>query len=147
MYESILISIKKKLGIAEDYPFFDVDIIMDINTVFMILYQMGVGPKEAPFEIEDADATWADFLQDAKDLIAVKSYIALKVKLMFDPPVSSAHMQAIQENIKELEWRLYSAESSDNFDPSKIEDIYNDMSSLTPSSRSRRTIIWTEDME
>ena len=147
MLESILISIKKKLGIAEDYEHFDADVIMDINTVFMILYQMGVGPKDAPFMIEDDGPTWEDFLGDAKDLQAVQTYIALKVKLMFDPPVSSAHMQAINDTIKELEWRLYSAESSANFDPDKIEDIYSDMSSLIPSHRSRRTIIWKEDIE
>jgi len=147
MYESILISIKKLLGIAEDYDHFDPDLIMHINTVFMILHQMGVGPKEAPFMIEDANATWDSFIGDAKDLQPVKTYIALKVRLVFDPPAASAHMQAITDTIKELEWRLYSAESSDNFDPDKIEEVYSDFSNGTNNRIHRRTIIWKENTE
>lgn len=146
MYESILISIKKLLGIAEDYDHFDPDLIMHINTVFMILHQMGVGPKEAPFMIEDEGAIWDDFIKDTKDLQPVKTYIALKVKLVFDPPTSSSHLQAINDTIKELEWRLYSAESSDNFDPDKIEEVYSDFPNAT-TRRSRRTIIWKENTE
>ena len=146
MYDSILISIKKLLGIAEDYEHFDADLIMHIKTVFMILHQMGVGPKEAPFVIEDDGPTWDDFIEDAKDLHPVKTYIALKVKLVFDPPTSSSHLQAINDTIKELEWRLYSAESSDNFDPDKIEEVYSDFPNAT-TRRSRRTIIWKEDTE
>ena len=146
MYESILISIKKLLGIAEDYDHFDPDLIMHINTVFMILHQMGVGPKEAPFMIEDKNAIWDDFIKDAKDLQPVKTYIVLKVRLVFDPPAASAHMQAITDTIKELEWRLYSAESSDNFDPDKIEEVYSDFPNAT-TRRTRRTIIWKEDTE
>ena len=127
MIESILISIKKLLGIDADYEHFDTDLIMHINTVFMILHQMGVGTAE-PFSIEDEGATWDQFLEDKKDLQAVKTYIALKVKLVFDPPTSSAHLQAINDTIKELEWRLYSASSSDNFDPKKVEELYASMS-------------------
>ena len=105
MSESILVSIKKLLGVAEEYDFFDADILMHINTAFMVLYQLGVGPSE-PFMIEDASATWSDFLGDSKDLAGVKTYIYLKVKLVFDPPQSSAAMEAIKQNIAELEWRL-----------------------------------------
>lgn len=143
MYDSILTSIKKLLGIAEDYHHFDSDLLMHINTVFMILYQMGVGPK-TPFSIEDDTATWNDFLEDKTDLAAVKNYIALKVRLAFDPPAASAHMQAITEAIKEYEWRLYSAESSENFDPDKIQELYGDMTDLrkTDDSRRRRTVEW-----
>ena len=72
MSESILTSIKKLIGIAEDYTFFDADVLMDINTVLMILYQMGVGPSE-PFMITDASATWSDFLADKTDLNSVKT--------------------------------------------------------------------------
>lgn len=147
MYESILISIKKLLGIAEDYDHFDPDLIMHINTVFMILYQMGVGPKEAPFMIEDANAIWDNFIKDAKDLQPVKTYIALKVKLVFDPPTSSSHLQAINDTIKELEWCLYSAESSDNFDPDKIEEVYSNFPNGINNRTHRRTIIWKEDTE
>ena len=105
MSDSILTSVKKMLGIAEDYTFFDADVLMHINMVFMVLYQLGVGPS-TPFSISDNSATWSDFLGDATDLEGVKTYIYLKAKLVFDPPQSSAAMEAIKENIKELEWRL-----------------------------------------
>lgn len=125
MYDSILISVKKLLGIAEDYTFFDPDIIMHINSVLMILHQMGVGPDD-PFTISDDTETWTDFCGSYKDIAAVKTYVALKVRLMFDPPAASAHAQAINDTIKELEWRLYSAESSDNMNPTKIKELYKD---------------------
>ena len=115
MSESILTSVKKLLGIAEDYTFFDADLLMDINTVLMILHQMGVGPEE-PMYISDASTVWADLFGEKTDIQAVKTYIALKVKLMFDPPQNSGHTNAINETIRELEWRLYSAPSSNNFD-------------------------------
>lgn len=105
MEESILISIKKLLGIAEDYDVFDTDIIMHINSVFMILNQLGVGPSEG-FSIEDEDAEWSEFIEDDKKLAAVKSYIHLKVKLLFDPPLGSAVLEAMKQTISELEWRL-----------------------------------------
>ncbi len=103
--ESILTSIKKLLGIAEEYKNFDADIIMHINTVFMTLNQLGVGPKEG-FRIEDDMATWNSYIVEDDNLDAVKSYIHLKVKLLFDPPLSSAVIEAIKQSINELEWRL-----------------------------------------
>lgn len=103
--ESILTSIKKLLGIPEEYNSFDPDIIMHINSVFMILNQLGVGP-ETCFTIEDDTATWADFLEDPTQLQMVKSYIGLKVRLLFDPPSSSTHMSAINQAVSEFEFRL-----------------------------------------
>lgn len=104
--ESILTSIKKLLGIAEDYVHFDPDIIMHINSVFMILNQLGIGPKNG-FSISDKNDTWDDYLQnDSTNFEAVKSYIHLKVKLIFDPPLSSSVMEAMKQIINELEWRL-----------------------------------------
>ena len=103
--ESILTSIKKLLGISEEYDHFDVDIIMHINTVLMILTQIGVGPEEG-FFIEDDSATWGDFISDNTKHQSVKSYVYLKVKLLFDPPLSSAVIEAINRSISELEWRL-----------------------------------------
>lgn len=103
--ESILTSTKKMLGIAEEYEHFDPDIIMHINTVFMILTQLGVGPEKG-FYIEDSTATWADFLGDPTKLQMVKSYMCLKVRLLFDPPSSSTHMNAITQAVNEFEWRL-----------------------------------------
>lgn len=103
--DSILTSIKKMLGIEKEYTHFDPDIIMHINTVFMTLQQIGVGPTEG-FSIEDETAIWDDFLDDVTQYQAVKTYIFLKVRLLFDPPTSSAVMQAYNESIKELEFRL-----------------------------------------
>lgn len=103
--DSILTSIKKMLGIAEEYTPFDIDIILHINSVFMILNQLGVGPSSG-FRIEDDSATWSDFTEDKLDVEAVKSYIYLKVRLLFDPPSSSAAMESINRLISELEWRL-----------------------------------------
>ena len=106
--ESILTSIKKLLGIEEDYEQFDADIIIHINTVFRLLKRMGVGPTTG-FKIEDSESTWSEFLDDdtEESLDDVKTYIYLKVKMIFDPPTNSAHMEAIKENIKELEWTLH----------------------------------------
>lgn len=103
--ESILTSVKKMLGIPEDYEHFDADIIMHINSVFMILTQLGVGPAEG-FIIMDEDATWNDFIQDNKKIQSVKSYMYLKVRLLFDPPLSSAVIDSMTRLINELEWRL-----------------------------------------
>lgn len=104
--DSILTSVKKLLGLTEEYTAFDVDLIIHINSVLMILRQMGVGPEEG-FSISDATATWSEFCQNKADIEAVKSYVALKVKLLFDPPQSSSTMEATKNLISELEWRLY----------------------------------------
>ena len=109
--ESILTSIKKLLGITEEYDQFDPDIIMHINSVFMILTQLGVGPAEG-FSIEDDTAVWTDFIQDVKKLESVKTYIYLKVKLAFDPPLSSVVIESMNRLINELEWRLNVAAES-----------------------------------
>ena len=103
--DSILTSIKKLLGISKEYTHFDNDIIMHINSVFFTLRQLGVGPTEG-FFIEDASTDWSEFLDDATNLEAVKSYTYLKVKLLFDPPLSSAAMEAVNRQIAEYEWRL-----------------------------------------
>ena len=102
--DSILTSIKKLLGITEEYEHFDPDIIMHINSAFMILNQLGVGPEEG-FFIKDKSSTWDEFLSGS-NLEAVKTYVYLKVKLMFDPPLSSTVIEAIKSQISELEWRL-----------------------------------------
>ena len=103
--ESILDSIKKLLGISDNYTQFDSDIIMHINTVFLNLTQLGVGP-ETGFYIEDNGAVWSDFIGDDVNLNAVKTYVYLKVKLLFDPPLSSAVIESTNRMISELEWRL-----------------------------------------
>ena len=103
--DSILTSIKKLLGITEEYENFDQDIITHINSAFMILNQLGVGPKSG-FSINDKSSTWDEFIPESSNLEAVKTYVHLKVKLMFDPPLSSTVIEAIKSQINELEWRL-----------------------------------------
>lgn len=108
--ESILTSIKKLLGISEDYTQFDDDIIMHINTTFLNLTQLGVGPSEG-FSIEDDSTYWEDFVdvESNAQLQAIKSYMYLKVKLLFDPPLSSSVIESTNRTIAELEWRLNAA--------------------------------------
>lgn len=103
--ESILTSIKKLLGIAEDYSQFDVDIIIHINSVFFILKQLGVGPAKG-FAIHSDEETWIDFLGESEDWESVKTYTYLKVKLLFDPPSSQSAADAIDRTAKEYEWRF-----------------------------------------
>ena len=104
--ESILTSIKKLLGIAEEYEHFDADIIMHINSVFMTLTQLGVGPSEG-FYITDDETVWSDFITDPNKLQAVKTYMYLKVRLVFDSAsLGSATLSAYERQIQELEWRL-----------------------------------------
>lgn len=120
--ESILTSIKKLLGISAEYEHFDPDIIMHINSVFMILTQMGVGPSEG-FTIEDEMSVWSEFTDSNVMIEAVKSYIYLKVRLLFDPPSSSAVIESINRQISELEWRLYIA--SDPIESEREEENQN----------------------
>lgn len=103
--ESILTSIKKLLGIAEDYTQFDVDLIIHINTALSILGQIGVG-DEKRYSVVDKSTTWDTLICYESKLDMVKTYVYLKVKLLFDPPQSSAVMEAINRTISELEWRI-----------------------------------------
>ena len=103
--ESILTSIKKMLGISEEYTHFDEDLIMHINSALAVLGQLGVGPSIG-FFIEDDTAVWSDFIPDLNRLQFIKTYVYEKVKLVFDPPSSSSALQALNESIKELEWRI-----------------------------------------
>jgi hypothetical protein len=103
---SILKSTKKILGIEADYTAFDLDVITHINSAFSTLTQLGIGPING-FMIEDDTATWGDFLGTSDlQLNNVKTYVYLKVRLVFDPPQTSFHLQAIKDQIQELEWRI-----------------------------------------
>ena len=106
--DSILTSVKKMLGIVEEYTHFDADLITHINSVFMIRAQLRVGPSEG-FCIEDDTATWDEFIQHKKEINSVKSYVRIKVRLLFDPPTSSSQIDNANKLINELEWRLNSA--------------------------------------
>lgn len=112
MTESILESIKKLLGIATTYTVFDQDLLIHINSVFMILRQIGVGPEEG-YKITGPLNVWSEFSNNDLFIESVKTYVYLKVRLYFDPPQNSSLMQAIQSQINELEWRLNVASTED----------------------------------
>lgn len=104
----ILDDIKKLLGIDKEYDVFDTDILIGINTTFSTLQQLGVGPRDS-FSIEDKSEKWSAFFNgvpESKNLGAVKTYIFMRVKLMFDPPTTSFALDAYKKQIEELEWRL-----------------------------------------
>lgn len=103
--DSILNTIKKILGMDADYNAFDTDIILAINTAFFTLWQLGVGPTEQPFVIHDESEVWSSVVPDEK-IEMYKSYIGLRVRLLFDPPSSSFLVDAINAQIKEYEWRM-----------------------------------------
>jgi hypothetical protein len=105
MTESILTSTKKILGIEEAYEAFDLDIVTHINSAFSTLTQIGVGPPQG-FMIEDKTAVWSDLLGSDPRLLAVKQYVYLRVRFIFDPPGSSYAVDAMSQQIKEQEWRL-----------------------------------------
>jgi hypothetical protein len=105
METSILKSVKKILGLADDYTVFDFDVITHINSAFSTLTQLGVGPAEG-FMIEDDSAEWADFIGDDLQYNAVKSYVFLRVKMLYDPPETSYLISAMTKQIEEFEWRL-----------------------------------------
>lgn len=103
--DSILNSIKKLIGPDYDYGPFDRDIIMHINSAFMILNQIGLGPT-APFKITGSDEVWTDFMADVANYLSVVDYIYLRCRLIFDPPTSSFVLSSLKEQQQELEWRL-----------------------------------------
>lgn len=112
--ESILTSVKEMLLITEECKDFDVQIIMHINSVLMVLTQLGVGPKEG-YAIEDDRDEWGDFLCEHAFLIeSVKSYVYMKVKLIFDPPLNSSVLESMKQLISELEWRIQVAVDSED---------------------------------
>lgn len=103
--DSILNTIKKACNVAEDDTSFDTDLIMYTNSVFMNLSQIGMVQADN-FSIADSSTTWDALLPEDDSLIAVQTYISLKVRTLFDPPTSSAAMEAINKTIAELEWRI-----------------------------------------
>lgn len=104
---SILLSIKKLLGISDFDDSFNTDIILHINSVLSILRQLGVG-KDTDFVVTGNDETWDDFLDESliADQRMVTSYVYQKVRLLFDPPTNSFTIEAIKQSIAEMEWRL-----------------------------------------
>lgn len=103
--DSVLNSTKRLLGILEDYKEFDTDVIININSAFMVLHQLGVGPKEC-FSISGVEEVWNDFFEGRTDLEAAKTFVYLKAKMAFDPPTTSFVLSSMENQIKELEYRL-----------------------------------------
>lgn len=102
--DSILVSVKKLLGIDAEYTIFDPDIIIHINTAFAVLNQLGVGPEEG-FMIESDSEVWDNYIVDYNFMMA-KTFVFLKVKIAFDPPSSTALLESMNRQLDELTWRL-----------------------------------------
>lgn len=103
--DSILDTTKKLLGFESDYTAFDLDIITHINTVFSTLQSLGVGPPEG-FMITDKEAVWDEFT-GLENMNMVKSYMFMRVRIMFDPPTTSFHLESLNKQAQEIEWRLH----------------------------------------
>ena len=116
--ESILNSTKKLLDIFSEVEAFDTELILHINSVLSALVQMGIGPSEG-YAITNADNTWSQFLGDDKRLESVKTYVFMRVRLLFDPPSNSSVIQAYENQIKEFEWRNYIVKDTDRINSEK----------------------------
>lgn len=116
MIESVLDSVKKILGIAQDYTVFDHDIITHINTSLMILSQLGIGPTNG-VSITGSTETWDDLFGPDQMLNSIQTYVYLRVRLLFDPPGTSFLLKAHEEQLRELEWRLSSYRESISWTP------------------------------
>lgn len=116
VYESVLNSVKKLLNIHPSETAFDLDVIVHVNSTFMTINQLGAGSAK-PFTIDSAAQKWNDFLTDRDDLALIKSYVYLKVRLLFDPPSNASLYSAIEKQLGEYEWRInHQAESETNHD-------------------------------
>ena len=110
--DSILDGIKSMLGPSYDDDSFDTDITIHINSCFTTLRQLGIGPENG-YRIKDSENVWNEFVKDEEMLDSVKTYIYLKVKVVFDPPLNAALLESFTNQIKELEWRLNVSVESD----------------------------------
>lgn len=119
MENSILLSVKNAASIDNDETIYDAELLLHINSAFMILRQLGVGP-ETPFIVDDYDTTWDSFTTDENILPLVRSYVSLKTRLLFDPPTSSALETALQNTIAEYEWRLNI--EADKYDVKEVDN-------------------------
>lgn len=105
MNESILSSVKKTMGLAEDYTAFDADLVLYINGVLSDLHQIGIGPPQG-FQITGKDEEWVQFTSNDMTQNNVKNYVSLRVRLLFDPPESSYAITSFKQQIEQLEWRI-----------------------------------------
>ena len=122
MIESILTSVKKNLGLDEDYTVFDSDKTLYINGVFSTLHQLGIGPEDG-FMIEDKTATWDDFTGGDVRYNMVRTYMYLRVRLLFDAPNTQYLVEALNNQIREHEWRMNIVRENDSWVPPVIPSI------------------------
>lgn len=140
---SILLSIKKLLGLDKDYDAFDTDVIIGINSILNVLYQLGVSKK--PYSIVGEEETWSDYLGDRDDLEMIKSFVYLRVRLLFDPPTTGVLHEAMERQASELEWRLnIEAEGGMDLDN---DDGDGELDERTLSSWSQRTKMGSSENE
>ena len=128
MSDSILISVKKVLGLDSGYTAFDQDVIMHINSALSILTQLGIG-QDVGYQIVDETGTWDDVIEGNLLLNTVKSYVYLRVRMLFDPPNTSFVLSAMQEQLKELEWRISVQRESTDWTSPNPDDYYLQLSS------------------
>lgn len=114
--DSILKSIKKMLGIYPEVTAFDDELILHINSVIASLSQMGIGPSDSGYSITSSTNLWTELLGSDKRLESIKSYIYMKVRLIFDPPIQSSVIEAFERQIKEFEYRNYVVKDNDRID-------------------------------
>ena len=133
--ESILDYVKKLLGIQKDYIHFDPDVIYGINAAFAVLTQLGVGPEEG-FMISDSYAKWTDFVSDTARLSLIKEYVCLRTRLLFDPPTSSALIDAMNKMVSEYEWRLYVASDGDDSVPKVLDRVERGLDAIIANENS-----------
>jgi hypothetical protein len=134
METSILKSTKKVLGLDPDYTPFDQDVITHINASFSSLNQLGVGP-EAGFFIEDDSAEWDDYEVPEIQLQLIKTYIYLKCRILFDPPGTSFHLKASEDQIKEYEWRLNTMREEFTIPEEEVAFLHESAANVAPLHR------------
>jgi len=123
MEDSILKSVKKNLGIEADDTSFDEDVLTHINSVFATLNQLGLGPTDG-FEVTGEDELWSTYLDGNLNRASVRTYMYLKVRIFFDPPTTSFHLEALNKQATELEWRLnVQREDTEWTDPDPEEEV------------------------
>lgn len=103
--DSILDTVKRVLAIDPECEDFDEELMLHINSTFSVLTQLGVGPKGG-FYITDSSTTWEDYMEDMDKIQMVKTYVGLKVKMLFDPPTTSFSQESMKNMVTEYEWRL-----------------------------------------
>ena len=121
MTDSILTTIKKMLGIHEEIEDFDMDLIVFINSALAELNQLGIGPKDG-FQISGKEETWKQLYNGRKIFNDIKTYIFLKVKVIFDPPQVASLNSAYENQLKEVTWRLNTKRESEEWSRPELDE-------------------------